>query len=77
MCIRDSTYNDNMIYYYTPTDTFVPGGYRNGSEYTMAASEFDSFTVLDMYVDETNPSYIELYVEFPNGIRAVLSPFGA
>lgn len=71
------TYNDNMIYYYTPTDTFVPGGYRNGSEYTMAASEFDSFTVLDMYVDETNPSYIELYVEFPNGIRAVLSPFGA
>ena len=70
------TYNDNMIYYYTPTDTFTPGGYKGGSQYTMSASEFDSFTVLDMYVDETNPSYIELYVEFPNGIRAVLSPFG-
>lgn len=70
------TYNDNMIYYYTPTDTFMPGGYKGGSQYTMSASEFDSFTVLDMYVDETNPSYIELYVEFPNGIRAVLSPFG-
>lgn len=70
------TYNDNMIYYYTPTDNFVAGGYKDGSQYTMSASEFDSFTVLDMYIDETNPSYIELYVEFPNGIRAVLSPFG-
>ena len=71
------TYNDSMIYHYTPTDTFVPGGYKDGSKFTMEALEFDSFVVLDMYVDETNPSYIEVYEEFPNGIRAVLSPFGA
>ena len=69
------TYNDNMIYHYTPTDNFVPGGYKDGSQFTMEALEFDSFVVLDMYVDETNPSYIEVYVEFPNGIKAVLSPF--
>ena len=71
------TYNDNMIYHYTPTDTFVPGGYKDGSQFTMEALEFDSFLVLDMYVDEANPSYIEVYVEFPNGIRAVLSPYTA
>lgn len=71
------TYNDNMVYYYTPTDNYTPGGYKNGSQNTMSASEFDYFTVLDMYIDETNPSYIEFYVEFPNGIKAVLSPFKA
>ena len=71
------TYNDHMIYHYIPTDNFVPGGYKDGGQNTMSSSEFDSFVVLDMYVDETNPSYIELYVEFPNGIKAVLSPFGA
>ena len=71
------TYNDHMIYHYIPTDNFVPGGYKDGGQNTMSSSEFDSFVVLDMYVDETNPSYIELYVEFPNGIRAVLSPYGA
>ena len=70
------TYNDNMVYYYTPTDKYTPGGYKNGSQNTMSASEFDYFTVLDMYID-ANPSYIEFYVEFPNGIKAVLSPFKA
>ena len=72
-------YDDNMIYYYTPTDTYKPGTYKGGSKYTMAAKEFErvdySFEVLNMYIDETNPSYIELYVEFPNGIKAVLTPF--
>ena len=74
-------YDDNMIYYYTPTDTYTPGAYKAGSKYTMAAKEFErvdySFEILNMYIDETNPSYIEMYVEFPNGIKAVLTPFGA
>lgn len=69
------TYNDDMIYYYTPTDTYVKGGYKGGSQNTMSASEFDTFNVLDMYIDQDNPSYIEFYVEFPNGIKAVLTPF--
>ena len=31
--------------------------------------------VIDGYMDQENPRYIELYVEFPDGSRAVIKPY--
>ena len=33
------------------------------------------FKRIDGYRDENEPKYIELYIEFPNGEKAVITPY--
>lgn len=71
------TYNDNAVFYCTPATEFVKGGYRTPTETTKTfyASDLPEFTVLDMYTDIQNPSYIEVFVQMPDGSTGVLVPY--
>lgn len=69
-------YDDTMTYWVKYTDDYQPGACINGEEKgadTMNALDFpDKFHVLDTYVDDTNPSKFELFVQFSDGKKAVI-----
>ncbi len=70
------TYDDNMIYHIIYTDTYERGAYK-GIENTgvITSTDITSFKVLDGYFDKDNATYIELYIELPDGTKAVIKPY--
>lgn len=71
-----NTYSDNMLYYIIYTRGYQAGTYRNISDAgVIDASALPQFKLLDGYRDEADPKYIELYIELPNGDKAVITPY--
>ncbi len=71
-----NTYDDQMLYHVIYTGVYTKGAYKDQTDTGVITSvDITHFKVIDGYMDEENPRYIELYVEFPNGSRAVIKPY--
>lgn len=72
-------YNDDMAYYIYYTNSYTSGKFLNNSQLkpsTILVSELPkTITILDMYMDSSDPSSFEFFVEFDNGKKAVLWPY--
>lgn len=74
--VLSHTYNDKMRYRKIDVEEYVEGTYKHEQSFEVVSSEdLEEFTLLDMYVDEMQPDYIEFYVELPDGTKAVLMPY--
>ncbi|MEE0409558.1 MAG: hypothetical protein UD759_02145, partial [Clostridia bacterium] len=70
------TYDDNMLYHIIYTRSYQAGSYRDMTDVgVINASDLAQFRLIDGYRDETDPRYIELYIELPNGEKAVITPY--
>ena len=69
-------HSDDMLFRLISTDTYAEGTYGALEKFDLInSSQLTSFTLLDIYVDKTDPSYIEFFVETPEGERFVLMPY--
>ncbi len=69
-------HSDDMLFRLISTDTYVEGTYGALEKFDLInSSQLTSFTLLDIYVDKVDPSYIEFFVETPEGERFVLMPY--
>ena len=69
-------YNDDMLFRLISTKDYKEGVYGSIETFDLInSSQLTSFTLLDIYVDKTDPSYIEFFVETPEGERFVLMPY--
>ncbi len=69
-------HSDDMLFRLISADTYVEGTYGELEKFDLInSSQLTSFTLLDMYVDKVDPSYIEFFVETPEGERFVLMPY--
>ena len=69
-------YNDDMLFRLISTKDYKEGVYGSIETFDLInSSQLTSFTLLDIYVDKTDPSYIEFFVETPQGERFVLMPY--
>lgn len=74
------TYNDQMTYWIKYTDSYQRGQYVAGNidaDGSVSADAFPNnrFKIDSIYFDEVDPAKFEIYVEFPNGQKAVFWPF--
>lgn len=71
------TYDDVMLYHIVYTDNYIPGSYidATSSSGVIDSSSITHFKLLNGYYDEKDPRDVELYVEFPDGTKAVLVPY--
>lgn len=70
------TYDDNMLYHIIYTRSYQAGTYRDMTDVgVINASDLAQFKLIDGFRDETDPRYIELYIELPNGEKAVITPY--
>lgn len=71
------TYDDTMLYHAVYTSDYVPGSYLNQvlDAGVIDSSTISQFKLINGYYDEDDPRDVELYVEFPDGTRAVLIPY--
>ena len=71
-----NTYPDSMLYNVIYTRSYQAGTYRDMTDVgVINASDIKEFKLIDGYRDETDPRYIELYIELPNGEKAVITPY--
>ncbi len=71
-----NTYPDSMLYNVIYTRSYQPGTYRDMTDVgVINATDIQQFKLLDGYRDDTDPRYIELYIELPNGEKAVITPY--
>ncbi len=71
-----NTYNDNMLYHIIYTKSYQPGSYKDMTDVGVISSQdLESFKLLNGYHDEDDKKYIELYIELPNGEKAVITPY--
>ncbi len=69
-------HSDDMLFRLISTDTYAEGTYGALEKFDLInSSQLTSFTLLDIYVDKVDPSYIEFFVETPEGERFVLMPY--
>lgn len=69
-------HNDDMLFRQIPVESYTPGMCQNISDYDLInSSQLTSFTLLDMYVDKVDPSYIEFYIQTSTGEKFVLIPY--
>ncbi len=69
-------HKDGMLYNVIYTDKYTKGSYKDINDTgTKNSDTIESMKMLDGYFDKDDKSYIELYVEFPDGARAVLKPY--
>ena len=77
--IYSPKYNDNMAYSIYYTNAYIAGEYINGEdiepESIMVSELPPSIKILDMYMDSSDPSRFEFYVEFGDGTHAVIWPY--
>ena len=70
------TYDDDMLYRVIYTQTYHPGTYMYVSDTgIIGISELEHFKLLDGFISDEDKTYIELFVELPNGETAVLIPY--
>lgn len=71
-----STYPDNMLYNIIYTRSYQAGSYKDMTDVGVINSQdIKQFKLIDAYRDDNDPRYIELYVEMPNGEKAVITPY--
>ena len=71
-----NTYDDQMLYHVIYTGVYTQGAYKDQTDTgVISSTDITNFKVIDGYVDPENPRYIEIYVEFPDGSRAVIKPY--
>lgn len=71
-------YDDGMLYKMVVTDKYIEGAYKGVVEFEKVYSQtFETFTLLNIYVDNEDPEYFEFYIEMADGTRAVIMPYSA
>lgn len=70
-------YDDTMLYNIIYTKSYQPGSYKDTMAGVINSSDLTQFRVLDGYRDTEDYRYIELYIELPNGEKAVITPYEA
>ncbi len=69
-------HSDDMLFRLVATENYEAGTYGALEHFDLInSSQLTSFTLLDVYVDKVDPSYIEFFVETPDGERVVLMPY--
>lgn len=70
------SHNDDMLFGQIITQSYFPGTYKEIASFDLInTSQLTSFTLLDMYVDKNDPSYIEFYIQTESGETFVLMPY--
>lgn len=70
------TYDDNMLYHIIYTKSYKEGTYKDMTEVgVINSADLTEFKLIDGYRDYDDPKYIELYIELPNGEKAVITPY--
>ncbi len=70
------TYDDQMLYNIIYTKSYQEGTYKDMTDVGVINSmDIEKFKLLDGYRDFDDPKYIELYIELPNGEKAVITPY--
>ena len=70
------TYDDKMLYHIIYTSDYKPGTYKDVTDTGVISSDqIERFKIIDGYLDENDRNYIELYIELPDGTRAVIKPY--
>lgn len=70
------TYYDDMRYYIIYTSDYKPGSYKDYYDTDVISSDdIEHFKVLNGYIDKSDLTYIELYIELPDGRTAVIKPY--
>ena len=70
------TYNDSMLYNIIYTKSYQKGSYKDMTDVGIInATDITEFKLIDGYRDYDDPKYIELYIELPNGEKAVITPY--
>ncbi len=70
------TYDDDMLYRVIYSQTYHPGTYMYVSDTgIIGLNELEHFKLLDGFISDEDKTYIELFVELPNGETAVLIPY--
>ncbi|MDD6483053.1 MAG: copper amine oxidase N-terminal domain-containing protein [Clostridiales bacterium] len=73
-----NVYDDGMLYRMIVTDKYDEGAYKNAATYEKVYSQtFETFNLLNIYVDDNDPSYFEFYIEMEDGTKAVIMPYTA
>lgn len=69
-------YDDGMLYNIIYTKSYKEGTYKDMTDVgVINSADIDTFKLLDGYRDYDDPKYIELYIELPNGEKAVITPY--
>lgn len=69
-------YDDNMLYHVIYTNSYTAGSYKDVTDTgVIGATDLQQFKIIDGYVDTEDPTYIELYIELPDGSKAVIKPY--
>ena len=74
-----NVHDDGMLYKMVVVgDDYSEGTYKNIAEFEKVYSQtFEEFTLLNIYVDDTDPSYFEFLIEMTDGTKAVIMPYSA
>lgn len=67
---------DSMLYNIIYTKSYQEGTYKNMTDVgVINSADITEFKLLDGYRDFDDPKYLELYIELPNGEKAVITPY--
>ncbi|MBR0366675.1 MAG: copper amine oxidase N-terminal domain-containing protein [Clostridia bacterium] len=70
------TYYDDMPYYIIYTAEYKPGTYKDFYDTEIISSDnIEHFKILNGYIDKNDLSYIEFFIELPDGRTAVIKPY--
>ena len=70
------TNDDSMLYHIIYTKSYQEGTYKDMTDVGVINSEdVTEFKLLGGYRDFDDPKYMELYIELPNGEKAVITPY--
>ncbi len=70
------TNDDSMLYHIIYTKSYQEGTYKDMTDVgVINSADITEFKLLDGYRDFDDPKYMELYIELPNGEKAVITPY--
>lgn len=68
--------DDSMLYHIIYTKSYQEGTYKDMTDVgVINSADLTEFKLIDGYRDYDDPKYIELYIELPNGEKAVITPY--
>ncbi len=69
-------HDDAMLYHIIYTKSYQEGTYKDMTDVgVINSADITEFKLIDGYRDYDDPKYIELYIELPNGEKAVITPY--
>ena len=70
------TYEDGMLYHIIYTQSYTPGSYMYvDNTGIINSNDLERFKLIDGFITDEDKTYIELFVELPNGETAVIKPY--